>query len=208
VLPTARRSGCVESIDPDPTTGSSRTPGVFSVLQRVHVLAREAAKFGVVGGLGFVVDVGIFNLLRFAGSPGLLEHKPLTAKAISVAVATVVTYLGNRHWTWAERRRSGARREVLLFFILNGVGMTIALSCLAFSHYVLDLRSPLADNVSANVIGLALGMAFRFWSYRTFVFRRHPDDEAFDLVGHLVEEELHHEGKDRPADQVEPDRTR
>jgi putative flippase GtrA len=169
------------------------------VLDRLLALAREAAKFGVVGAVGFVVDVGVFNLLRYAGDPGLLEHKPLTAKAISVTVATMVTYLGNRHWTWAERARSGVRREVVLFFVLNGIGMAIALGCLAVSHYVLDLRSPLADNISANVVGLVLGMIFRFWSYRTFVFRRHPDDEALDLVGHLVEEELHHDHADDHA---------
>ncbi len=131
-------------------------------------------RFGVVGGVGFVIDVAVFNLLRYAGNPGVLEHKPLTAKAISVAVATVVTYLGNRHWTWSHRERTGARREVTLFFLFNGVGMLIAVSCLAVSHYLLDLRSPLADNVSANGVGLVLGMAFRFWSYRTFVFRRRP----------------------------------
>lgn len=164
------------------------------MLDRLRALAHEAAKFGIVGGIGFVVDVGVFNLLRFAGDPGLLEHKPLTAKAISVVLATMVTYLGNRHWTWSERERSGARREVTLFFVLNGIGMGIALGCLAVSHYVLDFRSPLADNVSANVVGLVLGMIFRFWTYRTFVFRRHPEDEALDLVGHLVEEELLHEG--------------
>ena len=28
--------------------------------------------------------------------------------------------------------------------------MVIALACLGLSHYVLDLRSPLADNISAN----------------------------------------------------------
>lgn len=164
------------------------------MLHRLLVLGREAAKFGVVGSIGFVVDVGIFNVLRFAGSPGLLEHKPLTAKAISVAVATVVTYLGNRHWTWAERERSGARREVVLFFVLNGLGMGIALGCLAVSHYFLDLQSPLADNISANGVGLVFGMVFRFWSYRTFVFRKGPSgthSDALDLVGHLVEEDVH-----------------
>ena len=163
------------------------------MLERLRALVREAAKFGVVGAIGFVVDVGLFNLLRYAGDPGVLEHKPLTAKAISVTVATIVTYLGNRHWTWAERQRSGARREVTLFFVLNGIGMAIALGCLAISHYVLDLRSPLADNISANIVGLVAGMIFRFWSYRTFVFRRNPDEAALDLVGHLVEEEMHEE---------------
>jgi putative flippase GtrA len=154
------------------------------LLQRLRRLAAEMLKFGVVGGIGFVVDVVVFNVLRYwgDGNHGVLEHKPLTAKAISVAVATVVTYLGNRHWTWAQRERSGARREVTLFFLLNGVGMVIALACLAFSHYVLDHRSPLADNVSANGFGLVLGMAFRFWSYRTFVFRHRRGPVAEEPV--------------------------
>lgn len=159
------------------------------MLQRLRSLAPEAIKFGVVGGIGFVVDVAIFNLLRYAGQPGLLEHKPLTAKAISVAVATVFTYVGNRHWTWSSRARSGARREVTLFFVLNGVGMLIALACLATSHYLAGWRSPLADNISGNGVGLALGMVFRFWSYRTFVFLRaegsgegHPEVGAGDRL--------------------------
>jgi putative flippase GtrA len=141
------------------------------LIDRLRRLAHEVMKFGVVGGVGYVVDVSVFNLLRYGGDPGPLHDKPLTAKAISVAIATLVTYLGNRHWTWRHRERTGARREVSLFFVLNGVGLLIAVGCLAVSHYVLDLRSPLADNISANVVGLALGTAFRFWSYRTFVFR-------------------------------------
>ncbi len=141
------------------------------MLQRLRNLSHEALRFGVVGGIGFIIDVAVFNLVRYAGNPGWLEHKPLTAKAISVGVATVFTYLGNRHWTWRDRARTGARREVTLFFVLNGIGMLIAIACLAFSHYVLNLRSPFADNVSANVVGLFLGMLFRFWSYRTFVFK-------------------------------------
>ncbi len=149
------------------------------MLDRLRALAHEAFKFGVIGGLGFIVDVAVFNLLRYAGDPGVLEHKPLTAKAISVGVATIVTYLGNRHWTWRHRERSGARREMTLFFLFNGIGMAIALACLAISHYLLDLTSPLADNISANGVGLVLGTLFRFWSYRTFVFKkRDPESPA------------------------------
>ena len=147
------------------------------LLKRLRRLASEAMRFGAVGAAGFIVDVSLFNALRYAGDPGLLQHKPLTAKAISVAAATVVTYLGNRHWTWSHRARSGARREVTLFLLVNGVGMAIALVCLAISHYALDLRSPLADNISANGFGLVLGMMFRFWGYRTYVFRRLPPSD-------------------------------
>ena len=49
--------------------------------------------------------------------------------------------------------------------MLNAIGLAISLMCLFISHYVLDLTSALADNISANVIGLVLGTTFRFWSY-------------------------------------------
>lgn len=134
-------------------------------MHRLHELMR----FGSVGAVAFVVDVGLFNLLRF-GPGELLAAKPLTAKVLSVAVATVVAWLGNRYWTFAPRRTATRVRELLGFALVNVGGMAIAVGCLAFSHYVLGLTSQLADNVSANVVGLGLGTAFRYIAYRTFVF--------------------------------------
>lgn len=137
----------------------------------VDVLAREVIKFGAVGAIAFVVDLGVFNLLRFGlGGGGPLEHKPLTAKVVSVVAATTVAWLGNRFWTFRHRRRASARREAVLFFVFNAAGLAIALGCLGVSHYVLGLRTALADNVSANGVGLVLGTLFRFWAYRRFVF--------------------------------------
>lgn len=139
----------------------------------VDVLVREVVKFGLVGALAYVVDVGLFNLLRFGGS-GVLEDKPLTAKVISVSVATCVAWAGNRLWTFRHRRTARPGRELVQFAVINVVGMGIALVCLGISHYVLDLRSPLADNISANGVGLVLGTLFRFYAYRTFVFTEPP----------------------------------
>ena len=61
-------------------------------------------------------------------------------------------------------------KEYVLFFVLNAVGMLIALSCLWFSHYALGATSVLADNISANGVGLVLGTLFRFFAYRKWVF--------------------------------------
>lgn len=138
---------------------------------RLGDLVREATKFGMVGLVALVVDVGLFNLLLFgAGEGGPMEGKPLTAKVVSVIAATTVAYFGNRFWTFRHRQTTGYAREYILFFVLNGIGMGIALSCLWISHYALGLTGPVADNISANVVGLALGTMFRFWSYRKWVF--------------------------------------
>lgn len=139
---------------------------LLALYYRLSHLVRELMKFGVVGGLAFVVDVGVFNLIHVATD----GDKPLTAKTVSVVLATTVAYFGNRHWTFRHRGRSGLRREYLLFFLLNGVGLLIALACLAVSHYVLGFTGRVADNIAANVVGLALGTLFRFWSYRRWVF--------------------------------------
>lgn len=142
--------------------------------RRFDQLVHELLKFGTVGAVAFVVDVGMFNVLRV-----LVGLGPLTSKTLSVVLATTVAYFGNRHWTFRHRGRHGLSREYVLFFFFNGVGLAIALVCLGFSHYVLGLTNAIADNIAANVVGLGLGTVFRFWAYRRFVF---PEIEGAEPV--------------------------
>ncbi len=135
-------------------------------------LAGELTRFGAVGAVALAVDVAGFNILRFAGGEGPLYDRPLTAKVLSVAASTTVAYLGNRLWTFRHQRSSTAamHREFALFVLFSAVALGIAVSCLAISHYALGFTGPLADNIAANVVGLGLATAFRFWSYRRWVF--------------------------------------
>ena len=146
--------------------------------EQFRALYREVAKFGIVGLTALVVDIGLFNYLRFAGGEGHMYDRPISAKIVSVSVATLVAYFGNRYWTFRHRGRTHMSRELAMFFLLNGIAMGIAIGCLYISHYVLGFTSALADNLSANVIGLGLGTMFRFWSYRKWVFPAVPDNAA------------------------------
>jgi hypothetical protein len=85
------------------------------------------------------------------------------------------------------------RKEYSLFFLLNAIGLLIALTCLGVSHYLLGFTSTLADNIAANVVGLALGTTFRFWSYRRFVFpalRVEAPEDAAAVAGLPADLEL------------------
>lgn len=158
-----------------------------------QALVQELAKFGTIGALAFVLDALLYNVLVFGlpgGGPGPMAESPLWGKTVSVAVATVFSWLGNRFWTFRHRRSEGVPQEFLLFVFFNAVGLGIALGCLAFSRYVLGLDSQLADNISGNGVGLVLGTLFRFWAYRTFVFR-----------GELAAEERAGARADRAPDQ-------
>lgn len=152
-------------------------PGLLARLRGAwQALLAEAAKFGTVGAVAFVVDVGLYNLLVFGlpgVGPGPLSDAPLLGKTAATTVATVVAWSGNRWWTFRSRRRTAKTAEFALFVLFNAIGLGIALACLGFSRYVLGLDSQLADNISGNGIGLVLGTLFRFWAYKRFVFRGH-----------------------------------
>ncbi len=128
------------------------------------LLRPEVLSFLAVGAAGYVVDVVAFNWFRSSVDPTL-------AKVLAVAAAMVVTYLGNRLITWRDRTSTG-RHEIALFVLFNIIGLGISVGMLLLTHNLLGMTSRLADNISANVIGLGLGTAFRYWSYRRFVFAR------------------------------------
>lgn len=145
----------------------------------MRALFGQFVRFGVVGLVGVVVDVGIFNLLRLTVlAPELIHEGPVIAKVISTSIAIVTNWIGNRYWTFGSMRRSHVLREGLEFALVSVGGMGIALLCLWVSHYLLGFTSALADNIATNVVGLALGTAFRFTFYRIWVFRPELDAKA------------------------------
>lgn len=174
-----------KSIDTEPTkiTGSaaaaapvSETPSgasltsdaeAVSLPQRLRSrILGQMVSFGFVGALAFVVDLTVYNILRAS----VLEESPIWSKVVSVAVATLAAWLGNRYLTFRRERSPHALREGVLFAFVNVIGLFIAAACLFVSHYVLGFTSQLADNISGNGIGLVLGTAFRFAAYRWLVF--------------------------------------
>ena len=156
-----------------PTTAPIPTGVVARLIESTRgamdVIYREMIKFGVVGLLAFIIDIGLANLLWHT----VLSDKVTTAKIISGIVATLFAWVGNRQWTFRHRRSRPAHHEVLLFFGVNGVALLISAVTLYVSHYGLGYVSILADNV-ATIIGIGLGTLFRFWAYRKFVFVGEP----------------------------------
>lgn len=138
--------------------------------ERWHALTREIAKFGTIGVVNLIVNIGVANLLWLT----VLRDGEVKAKAIATVVATTSAYFMNRHWTYRDRPKSTLRREYTLFFVFNLVGLVIETTVLYLAKYGLHLTHILALNVFAGV-GIALGTIFRFWAYRTHVFKPHDE---------------------------------
>ncbi|MFJ5834514.1 GtrA family protein [Streptomyces sp. NPDC093089] len=141
-------------------------------------IGREIAAFGVVGALAFVVETASFNLLIF-GSPasggGVLGSAPVVASVVATLLAMVVSWVGNRYWTYRDRRGAVDRRELTLFVGVNLVGMAVTALPVYVSRELLGLGSPFSDN-AARLVGWAAATLFRFVSYRSLVFTRPGED--------------------------------
>ena len=145
----------------------------------VAIRHRELVKFALVGGSTWIIDTAVFLGLKST----VLVEKPLTAKIIAVLVATIVSYVLNREWSFRTRGGRERHHEALLFFLVSGVGVAVYSAPLAISRYALHLQVPvvsllgqeIADFVSGQIVGTLVGMAFRWWAFRSFVF---PDQDA------------------------------
>ncbi|NUQ89227.1 GtrA family protein [Glycomyces sp. MUSA5-2] len=134
--------------------------------------AGELIRFAGVGGTAYIIDFGLFNLAYLG-----MDWSYWWAKILSSVVAMTVAFFGNRHWTWRERRgTAAAHRQYGLYFFFNGIGLLISLACIWANSGLAQVwpqyfDNPLAVNLAANFFGVGLGTIFRFFAYRTWVFR-------------------------------------
>ncbi|WP_107765051.1 GtrA family protein [Nocardioides terrigena] len=136
-------------------------------------LAGEIWRYLAVGLGATIVAVVLFNGLVHGfntGGVAPLNDQPQLAYVIANLVGTVVAYRGTRSWAFRHRTTRHPDGGRTAFLAISLVTMVIPMTCLWISRNGLGLDDPLSDNVSANVIGLALANAARFVLTRQLVF--------------------------------------
>ena len=157
---------------------------VRGLYMQFRQIIHEFAKFGIIGVIGLAITNFGYALLH-SHSVG-----PVTSATIATIVATIVAYIGNRYWSFKHRERTSVPREGLIFFVLNGIGLLIQDTAVAFNAYVLGLEHhKLAEFVALNT-GIAIATVFRFWSYRRFVWAAPAGDTGTGATAPLDAEHL------------------
>jgi putative flippase GtrA len=142
--------------------------GRHALPTRSGKLYGEIVKFGLVGASGFVVNLVVFNAIRT-----FTQWQTVRAGVVATAVAILTNYVGLRYFTYRERTqedRGGKRKELSLFLFFSAVGLVIENGVLYVATYGLGWDGTIANNVS-KFVGIGIATLFRFWSYRTWVFR-------------------------------------
>jgi putative flippase GtrA len=145
-------------------------------------IVREVAKFGAVGGAGLLVNLVVFNVVRH-----LTELPVVRASVIATVVAIIFNYIGFRYFTYRDRDKSGRTKELTLFLLFSVVGLVIENGILYAATYGFGWDSPLQSNIF-KFVGIGIATLFRFWSYRSWVFKTLPAREAVASAESFLEE--------------------
>ncbi|MDN5895613.1 MAG: GtrA family protein [Nocardioides sp.] len=136
-------------------------------------LIDETLRFLAVGGVATLVAFVIFNFLvhgLYITDDGWLLNHPTLGYIVANTVGMGISYRGTRNWAFKNRETAHADGGRTAYVLINVATMAFPIGCLWISRNVFHLDDAVADNISANVIGLGLGMVARFYLFRQVIF--------------------------------------
>lgn len=77
-------------------------------------------RFALVGTLGAVVDFGFFNLFAHG-----MHLRAVLASVFSFSLAVINNFTWNRYWTYPDSRSKPIGYQMILFALINLVGLAI-----------------------------------------------------------------------------------
>jgi len=118
----------------------------------------QLAKFGLVGGIGYLINLAVFALLT-----GLGVHHVLAAIG-AFCVAVTNNFVMNRYWTFGPGE-GPAHFQAARFF-------TVSLASLGLNIAVLELliSNQLTGELAAQAIAVAVAMPFNFLGNKLWTF--------------------------------------
>lgn len=131
-------------------------------------------KFGEVGGLNWLVDLGVINLLVLVSGVAV-GWMVVAYKAISFSVAVVNSYFWNKGWVFSDAQKQDQTKEAGKFLVASLIGLGFNAIVFAVIKFVgpsmySGFTATQWVNVATIVASLS-AMIFNFVLYKIWVFK-------------------------------------
>lgn len=145
---------------------------VAYVLNKIIPIVYQFAKFVLVGGLNFLIDMGVLNfLIFFTGITVGIEQTLF--KGFSFLVATINSYFWNKFWTFRRKEKENVGKEFFEFFTVSTIGFLINVGV---DYVFVNLISPLGGMGPATwaqfsaMVAAIVALFWNFIGYKFIVF--------------------------------------
>ncbi|MBN1122531.1 MAG: GtrA family protein [Anaerolineae bacterium] len=140
-------------------TETTDTQPSTSLIERIKAFTQDKEferfwKFCVVGTIGAAIDYGTFTALNAVGwFDSVVLHLPfdlhITGVGISGTIALILAvisnFIWNRYWTYPDSRSKPVVGQLIIFFLVNIVGIIIRIP-------ILELLSIPLANLSTKIV--------------------------------------------------------
>lgn len=145
-------------------------------LSKVFSVVYQFAKFVLVGGLSFLIDMGILNFLIFYTgiSVGLTQS---AFKGISFTAAVINSFVWNKYWTFGRSKTHTVRKEFIQFLIVSIIGFLINLGV---DYFFVNIVHPFFGMPAKSwaqfsaMIAAIIALVWNFIGYKFIVFEGSP----------------------------------
>lgn len=137
---------------------------IASIIGKKILAIYQMAKFVLVGALNTMIDLGILNFLMwiFGIYAGIFYS---IFKGVSFLIATINSYLWNKHWTFGRREKAFVPKEYFKFLIIVTVGLFLHVTIASFVVNVVGSQFGITDELWANVGAFAAILVAWIWNF-------------------------------------------
>ncbi len=144
------------------------------------LVTREAIgqfmRLGLIGGLNTIVYFALLNVLFSV--VGLSDFWSVTWAFV---LATGLSYVLNRRWTFRIKKGKGSWQETLVFYGVNLAAWAATVGAVELAEELFGTSTALQINLASLVV-TAIILVPKFASYRDLVFKKALHEEREDPV--------------------------
>ena len=131
----------------------------IKVSQKTENLLIQIFKFGIVGGIAFLIDyIVLFCCKEFIGLSVLLSA------AIAFTVSVIYNYIASVKWVFDVNKEKSAKKNFVIFIILSIIGLIITEIIMWIGSDIMKI-----NYLIVKIIATAIVMVFNFITRKMFL---------------------------------------
>lgn len=131
----------------------------IKVRKKTENLLIQIFKFGIVGGIAFLIDyIVLFCCKEFIGLSVLLSA------AIAFTVSVVYNYIASVKWVFDVNKEKSAKKNFVIFIILSIIGLIITEIIMWIGSDIMKI-----NYLIVKIIATAIVMVFNFITRKMFL---------------------------------------